>query len=189
MKSVDSKTATQLLRDGEVIIAALDDMLGLICDARNDEAVALLRKLKNRGADKGFSILIDSDARLNKYVSDIPPIAWDIIDTATTPLILILPKGKNLSPAALASDGTVAVRMVSNREEQKLVQTANSPLACTALLTDEGVPAARYEDAAPAVLEAVQYVLSLPTAKRTYPPEKIPVIKLGTDGEVEIVRE
>lgn len=189
MKQIDSKTASKLLRDGEVIIAALDDMLGLVCDARNDEAIAMLRKLKNRSLNKGFSILIDSDARLNKYVGDIPPIAWDIIDTATTPLILILPKGKNLSPAALAADGTVAVRMVSNREEQKLVQTANSPLACTALLTAEGIPASRYEDAAPEVLEAVQYVLSLPTAKLTYPPEKIPVIKLGTDGEIEIIRD
>jgi len=189
MKSIDSKTAAQLLRDGEVLIAALDDMLALICDARNEEACAALRKLKNRTAGKGFSILIDSDARLNKYVTDIPPIAWDIIDTADTPLILILPKGVNLAASALADDGTVAVRMTANREEQKLVQTSNSPLACTALLTAEGIPAARVEDAATEVLEAVQYVLSLPTAKRTYPPEKIPVIKLGPDGEIEIVRE
>lgn len=188
MTTLDAREASHKLRDGEVLIAALDNQLALICDARNDAAVSLLRKLKNRPPEKGFSILIDSDARLNRYVEEVPPLAWDIIDTTEGAVILILPKGKLMSKAALAQDQTVAVRMVTSQDEQKLVQTANAPLACTALLSAEGRPVARIEDADPAVLSAVDYVLSLPTSKNHYPPATIPVIKLEMDGEVKIIR-
>lgn len=189
MKQVDTKSATALLRDGEILIAALDDMPALICDARNTDAVSKLRKLKNRSPEKGFSVLIDSDARLNRYATGVPPIAWDIIDTAVESLILVLPEGRGLTKEVLAADGTVAVRICQDEEERKLVQTANAPLACTALLNAEGLPASGTDEAPAEVLEEVRYVLSLPTAKRRYPPRKIPVIKLGPAGEVVVVRE
>lgn len=189
MKAIDSKEASQKLRDGEVLIAALDNMLALICDARNDEAVMLLRKLKSREASKGFSVLMDSDARINRYVPDIPALAWDILDTSTdSPLILVLPKGLNLSKHVLADDGSVAMRKVCNTDEQKLVQLANAPLACTSLPMAGGGVAGRIEDADPAVLEEVDNILSLPTSKMNYPSAPIPVIRLGLNGEVVIIR-
>lgn len=189
MKSVDTKTATALLRDGEILIGTLDGYPALICDARNSEAVAKLRRLKKRPREKGFSVLIDSDARLNRYTTDVPPIAWDIIDTATEAIILVLPKGKGLSKEVLADDGTVAVRICKDAEERKLVQAANGPLACTALINAEGLPAAGTDEASPEVLDEVGYVLSLTTANRHYPLRKIPVIKLGPAGEVAVLRE
>jgi L-threonylcarbamoyladenylate synthase len=189
MIAIEQREATQKLRDGAVLIAALDDMLALICDARSDEAVLLMRKLKQRAADKGFSVLMDSDARINRYIPDVPALAWDIFDSsADSPVILILPKAQQLSKHVLAADGSVAVRKITNLDEQKLVQTANSPLACTALLDAQGKPANSIEAADPAVLDALEYVLSLPTAKKHYPPSTIPVIRLEMDGEVKIIR-
>jgi len=190
VKKVNSKEAAQLLREGEILIAALDHVLALICDARNDEAVLRLRQIKQRPDHKGFSILMDSDARTNRYVKDVPALAWDIFDTSTeAPVILILPKGHQLSPHALASDGSIALRRVTNPEEQKLVQTANAPLACTALLSSSGHTIDAIEKADPKVLASLEYVLSLPTAKTPKPQAKIPVIKLGMNGEVQIIRD
>lgn len=188
MTPIDARDATQKIRDGEVLIAALDQQLALICDARNSDAVKLLRKLKNRPPEKGFSILIDSDARLNRYVHDVPPLAWDIIDTAEGPIILVLPGGKLMAREALAQDGTIAVRMVTCPEEQKLVQMANAPLACTALTGTNGKAVSDIEDADPTVLSAVEYVLSLPTSKNHYAPATVPVIGLELDGGVKIIR-
>ncbi len=195
MKKVDSLQAAKLLREGEIIIAALDAMLALLCDARIEESVSKMRKLKNRSAEKGFSVLMDSDTRINLYLGEIPSLAWDILDTSDAPLILVLPpskasghKGRKLAPSVYAQDGTVAMRMAADRYEEQLVQMANAPLACTALLTEDGSPAGHPEQGAAAVLDEVGYVLSLQPAKTKYPAPVIPVIKLGMSGEVEIIR-
>jgi L-threonylcarbamoyladenylate synthase len=180
--------ATAKLQEGALIIAPFDHLYAIIADARNDEALEKLRKLKLRGREKGFTILVDSDARLNRYVRDVPPLAWDIIDTAVDPIILVLPGGVNLAPNAIASDGSVAVRMVQTTEEQKLVQTVNGPVACTALLDEGGNPAGSLDAADPASLDAVDYLLTLPTEKNLRPSAKIPIIGLGMDSEVRIIR-
>jgi L-threonylcarbamoyladenylate synthase len=164
-------------------------MYAIIADARNEEAIGKLRKLKSRGPEKGFTILVDSDARLNRYVKNVPALAWDIIDTSVDPLILVLPGGVNLAPTALASDGSIAVRMVQTPEEQKLVQTVNGPVACTALLTESGQPAKTIQEANASSLEAVDYLLTLPTEKNPQPSSKIPIIGLGLDSEVRIIRQ
>jgi L-threonylcarbamoyladenylate synthase len=164
-------------------------MLHVIGDARDTFVVQRLRQLKKRPVSKGFTVLVDSDARLNKYVHEVPPIAWDIIDTAVDPLILVLPQGRQVAPEALAADGSIAIRMVQSPEERTLVQTVNGPVACTALLSQNGTPAETLAQADPAALSEVDYVLTLPPAKKGRSLRKIPIIALGMDGEVKIVRE
>jgi L-threonylcarbamoyladenylate synthase len=122
-------------------------------------------------------------------VKDVPALAWDIIDTAVDPLILVLPNGVNVAPNALASDGSIAVRMVQTPEELKLVQTTNGPVACTSLLQANGELAGTITDANAAVLEAVDYLLTLPTEKIPQTVTKTPIIALGMDSEVRIIRQ
>lgn len=189
MKEIDLKEAPKIIRSGAIVLSFLEDSISLICDARNDDAVAILREAKNRKSDKGLTILLDSDARLNRYVTEVPALAWDIIDTSDSPIILVLPGGKNMSELALAADKSIAVRMVRQPEEQKLVQATNGPVASTALLRPDGQLAQGIEDADPVLLEKVDYVLSLPTSKSVYPQKKIPIISLGADSSVRIIRE
>lgn len=189
MKEIDLREAPALLRSGAIVLSFLSDGILLLCDARMDESVQILRKLKNRKPEKGLTVLIDSDARLNRYVRDVPALAWDIIETTDEPLILVLPGGMNLPSSVLASDGTIAVRMVTTPEEQKLVQATNGPVAATALLKEDGSLASSIDEADPMLLEKVDYVLSLPTSKTRYPDKKTPIISLGTDGAVKIIRE
>lgn len=189
MKEIKLSEAPQKIKDGALILAFLEDSISLICDARNNESVELLRKLKNRSSDKGFTILMDSDARVNKYVKDVPPLAWDIFDTSENPIILILPDGRNMAQNALAKDGTIAVRMVSELSERKLVQAANGPLASTALLRKDGTLATSVEDADPALLDEVEYVLTLPPEAKSYSTKKIPIIYLDLDSNVKIIRD
>lgn len=189
MKPLLLREAPEKLRDGALLVAPFEESLMLICDARSKEAIATLRELKNRPPEKGFTILVDSDARLNRYVKDVPAIAWDIIDTSEDAVILVLPDGQKTAEHALASDGSIAIRMVNTTDEQALVQAANAPIACTALLDENGLPATYLEAGDPLVLAKVDYVLTLPTAKTTYPGRKIPIIGLEMDGSIRIIRE
>lgn len=189
MTEITLKEAPQKIKDGAIILAFLEDSISLICDARNTTSVDHLRKLKKRKADKGFTILMDSDARVNKYVKEVPPLAWDIFDTAVEPIILILPDGLGIAKNALADDGTIAVRMVTSLEERKLVQAANGPVAATALLKADGNLAATIDEGDQAVLDEVEYVLTLPTENKSYSEKKISIISLDLASNVKIIRE
>ena len=181
--------APQKLHEGSLLIAFLDGSYAIIGDARNENTMESLRQIKSRGPEKGFTILIDSDARLNRYVKEIPPLAWDIIDSSDDPIILVLPEGQNLAANALASDRSVAIRMVKTAEARKLVQITNGPVACTALPDTSGHPASNIDLVSPGILEKVDYLLTLPTVKIPGSPKKIPIIALGMAGEIRIIRQ
>ncbi len=174
--------------EGNLLVAPTSAGWSLLCHARNTDALNTLRSLKNRGSDKGFTILVESDARLNRLVTDVPSIAWDIIDTSDGDLVLILPGGRNVDRQALAADGSIAIRMVKDPAERKLVQMVNGPVACSALLDASGIPVDQPEDAENSLLEEVDYLLNLPTLSKTKDKKQIPIVKLSLDGEVKIIR-
>jgi len=174
--------------EGNLLLAPTSAGWSILCHARNDDALKTLRRLKNRGAEVGFTILVESDARLNRLVKEVPSIAWDIIDTSNGDLILILPDGKNVDQAALAADGSIAIRMVKDPAERKLVQMVNGPVACTALLDSSGAPVRDPEDAQDLLLEEVDFLLNLPTLSKIKDKKQIPIVKLNLDGEVKIIR-
>lgn len=148
----------------------------------------MLRRLKNRGTEKGFTIWVESDARLNLHVEEVPALAWDIIDTSEEPITLVLPKGKKVDKEALADDGSIAIRMVRDPNEIKLVRMINGPVACTALLDEAGYQVKTPEEAGPSVLTEVDYLLNLPTVPQVSSGKKTPIVRLELDGEVKILR-
>jgi len=176
------------IKEGNLLLGSTVGGWSLLCHARNDEALKTMRRLKKRGGERGFTILVESDARLNRLVSEVPAIAWDIIDTSDGDLILILPEGRNVDKEALASDGSIAIRMVKDPAERKLVQMVNGPVASTALLDSSGVPVNDPEEAEDSLLEEVDYLLNLPTLSKIKGKNQIPIVKLNMDGEVKIIR-
>jgi len=180
MQTIELDKIASLLRDGHLIFVTTAHGRAIICDARNEDGMNELRSIKDLPPEKGFRILFDSDARLNRYVYEVPPVAWDIIDSAENPLVLILQKGQNISKLALAKNGSIAVQMVKGNEEIKLVQRANCPLAITEFNEDE---VSDY-------FSSIDYMINLPTLfLQNNSTKKIPVIFLGPDNEVRVIRE
>lgn len=180
MQSIELNKISSILREGHFILVSASNGSHLIADARKDDPVSELRTLKNLPPDKGFRILIDSDARLNRLVPDVPALAWDIIDTTDDPMILILEGGQNISKNALAENGTIAVQMAMTKEEVKLVQSANCPLIITEVDSEELLKN----------FSSVDYVINLPAPifKSAFS-KKLPIIFLGSGNEVRVIRE
>ncbi len=179
MEEIDLKNAPIKLAEGGLVLANLGGVWSVLCDARIAANMNLMRQLKSRGPEKGFTILVESDARLNLYTKEVPALAWDILDTADHPLILVLPGGRNLPAESMASDGSVAIRMVHTDEGRGLVRAVNGPVACTTLLTEQGRPAGFPEEGNPEVLNHINYLLNLPSFEKSSPPRKPPIIRLG----------
>src|SRR6202012_3519113 len=103
--------ALKVLQDGGIVLYPTDTIWGIGCDAGNEDAVKKIFALKQREESKSMIILLDSDSKLLSYVSDVPDIAYDLIEYAENPLTLVMPGAKNIAPALISEDGSVGIRV------------------------------------------------------------------------------
>ena len=86
----DIKKAIEVMRKGGIILYPTDTVWGIGCDATNAEAVAKVYALKRRDDSKALICLVDSDNRLQRYVRNVPDVAWQLIEAVEKPTTLIL---------------------------------------------------------------------------------------------------
>ncbi|MGM0622177.1 MAG: L-threonylcarbamoyladenylate synthase, partial [Bacteroidota bacterium] len=102
---IDIKKALEVLKSGGVILYPTDTIWGLGCDATNPEAVQKIYKIKKREDSKSMLVLMENPALLERYVDEVPEVAWDLVEISTTPLTVIYPGAKNLAANLIAGDG------------------------------------------------------------------------------------
>ena len=102
----DIENAVRVMRQGGVILYPTDTVWGIGCDATNAEAVAKVYKMKQRDDSKALICLVDSEGRLQRYVRNVPDVAWDIMELATKPTTVIL--GVSPTRRARKSSATVS---------------------------------------------------------------------------------
>ena len=183
----DIKKAVEVMRKGGVILYPTDTVWGIGCDATNAEAVARVYKIKQRDDSKALICLVDSDARLQRYVRDVPEVAWQLIDCCDKPTTLILDGAVNLAPNLIADDGSIGIRITREPFSKELCYRFQKAVVSTSA-NISGEPAAQnYRDIDPRLLEAVDYVCwSRRQEHQPHTPSSI--IRLGKGGEVEIIR-
>lgn len=184
----DIKNAVEVMRKGGVILYPTDTVWGIGCDATNEEAVAKVYKIKQRDDSKALICLVDSDARLQRYVRNVPNVAWDIFNLATKPTTIILDGAVNLAPNLIAEDGSIAMRITQEEFSKELCYRFQKAIVSTSA-NISGQPAAQnFQDIAPELLEAVDYVCySRRQEKKPHTPSSI--IKLTENGEVTVIRK
>lgn len=184
----DVRNAVEVMRKGGVILYPTDTVWGIGCDATNPEAVKKVFEIKQREDSKALICLVDSDARLQRYVRDVPNVAWDIIELSTNPVTIILDDAVNLAHNVIAEDGSVAMRVTKEPFSNLLCYRFQKAIVSTSANISGQPPAANYRDIAPELLEAVDYVCtSRRQEKKPHAPSSI--IRLRPNGEVEVVRK
>lgn len=187
----DIKNAVEILRKGGVILYPTDTVWGIGCDATNSEAVKRVYEIKERQDSKALICLVDSDARLQRYVRRVPDVAWQLIDSLqdsdAKPTTLILDGAINLAENLIAEDGSVALRITQEAFSKELCYKFQKALVSTSA-NISGQPAAQnYQDIDPVLLERVDYVCW--TRRQEHKPHKpSSIIRLREDGEVTIIR-
>ena len=184
----DIRQALEVLRQGGTILYPTDTIWGIGCDATNAEAVQRVYAIKQRDDSKALICLVDSTARLQRYVREVPDVAWDLIDYATTPLTLILNGASGLAPNLLADDGSVGLRVTSEVFSHALCYRFQKAIVSTSA-NISGHPAPQtFADIDPALLKAVDYVCRS-RQRDTSRHQPSSILKLTTDGVVTIIRK
>jgi len=188
----DIKNAVEVLRRGGGILYPTDTVWGIGCDATNAEAVRRVYDIKQRDDSKALICLVDSDARLQRYVRQVPDVAWQLIDSlkdsGAKPTTLILDGAVNLAPNLIADDGSIALRITAEPFSRELCYRFQRALVSTSA-NISGEPAAQnYCDIDPRIVESVDYVCwSRRQEHKPHTPSSI--IRLRPNGEVTIIRK
>lgn len=184
----DIKQAVEVMRKGGVILYPTDTVWGIGCDATNAEAVSRVYEIKKRSDSKAMICLVDSDARLQRYVRNVPYVAWDLLDCVDKPTTVILDGAVNLAPNLIAEDGSVALRITGEAFSKELCYRFQKPVVSTSA-NISGEPAAQnYRDISQEIIDSVDYVCW--TRRQEHKPHKpSAIIKLGQGGEIQIIRK
>ena len=179
--------ALKVLQEGGIILYSTDTIWGIGCDATNTEAVQKIYRLKQRDEAKSMIILLDTENKLESYVSDVNPLAYDLIEYAENPLTLVMPGAKNVSPALIAADGSIAIRVTGNQFCQQLIQRLRKPLVSTSA-NISGKPSPQYfSQIDQDIIDGVDYVVDIDQhSKEIKNPSTI--MKLAPDGRLEFIR-
>lgn len=188
----DIKNAVEVLRKGGVILYPTDTVWGIGCDATNAEAVKRVYEIKQRDDSKALICLVDSDARLQRYVRNVPDVAWQLLDSLkdsdSKPTTLILDGAINLAPNLIAGDGSIGMRITQEPFSKELCYRFQKALVSTSA-NISGEPAAQnYQDIDPRILEAVDYVCWSRRQEHN-PHQPSSIIRLKENGEVNIIRK
>lgn len=184
----DIARALEVLRHGGVIVYPTDTIWGIGCDATNEEAVRKVFALKGRADAKAMLSLVDSDGRLQRYVRNVPDVAWQIIDCATNPITIIYADVQGLAPSLLAEDGSAGLRITQETFSRELCRRFGRPIVSTSANVS-GLPSPRcFDDIDADLLARADYVCTSRRNERA-PSRASSIIKIGRGGEIEIIRK
>jgi len=183
----DIKEALAVLQKGGVILYPTDTIWGLGCDASNAEAVKRIYEIKNRVDSKSMLVLMENTALLERYVSEVPEIAYDLIELTDKPLTIIYDGAKNLAKNLIAEDGSIGIRITTEQFSSDLIRRFKRPIVSTSANISGKPSPACFAEIAQEIIDSVDYVVNY---RQDENQKAVPssIIKLGRGGEIKIIR-
>ena len=184
----DIKKAFDVLVAGGLILYPTDTIWGIGCDATNEEAVRRVFDLKKRNDSKALITLLDSSAKLNYYIEDLPDIAWDLIELSDKPLTIIYDNARNIASNLIAEDGSIAIRITKEPFSHELCKRFRKALVSTSANISGELSPSNFGEISEQIKRGVDYIVSYRQDEMTKA-KASSIIKLGKSGEVKIIRE
>jgi L-threonylcarbamoyladenylate synthase len=183
----DLLNAVEVLRQGGVILYPTDTIWGLGCDATNREAVEKVYRIKERPSGKSMLILVSDIVMAEEYTKDTPDLIWNVMEEALEPLTLIFPHARNLADNLPAADGSIGIRMPKDNFCLELIRLFGKPIVSSSANPSNQAPPELYIDIPRELIELVDYVVQW-RQDDFRPGSPSTVVKLGADGEMEMIR-
>lgn len=177
----------EVLKAGGIILYPTDTIWGLGCDATNEEAVAKIFELKQRNDAKSLITIVSSDGMLQRYVNEVPELAWDIMDLATKPTTIIYQNAKNLAKNCIAEDGSIGIRLIKEGFANQLAHRYNKPIISTSANISGIATPSCFNDINDIIKNGVNFVVNPQFDSGNNQASSI--LKLALNGEIEILRK
>ncbi len=183
----DIRNAVTVLKRGGIILYPTDTVWGIGCDATNPDAVKKIYDLKRRAESKSMLVLVDGEVMLERTVKDIPEVAWQLIEAAVNPLTLIYDHPDGVAPNLKADDGSLGVRITSERFSNELCRRLRHPIVSTsANISGEKAPVF-FSQISDEIKAGCDYVAEY-RRDDTNPHAPSNIIKVGEGGLIKVIR-
>jgi L-threonylcarbamoyladenylate synthase len=184
----DLKKAVDVLVKGGVILYPTDTIWGLGCDATRQDAVERIFSIKQRDDSKSLIVLVNGFGMLERYVRNIPEIAYQLAEVADKPLTIIYPNGRSLAPGVFGSDGSVGIRICFDGFCNELITRFRKPVVSTSANISDAPAPAIFSEIKEVIASSADYVVSYRQSDTTRnTPSSI--IKVEDDGVIRIIRK
>ena len=184
----DIVKAVEVLRAGGIILYPTDTIWGIGCDATNPTAVKRIYEIKQRIDAKSMLVLMENPNLLNSYITEVPEIAWDLIEVADNPLTIIYPGAKNLAPNLCANDGSIGIRITTESFTQQLIQRFRKPIVSTSANISGQKSPRNFSEINEQIKPLVDYIVAYRQDDLSHSTPS-GIIKLGVGGQIEIIRK
>jgi L-threonylcarbamoyladenylate synthase len=127
---VSLSQAIDLLKQGEVVAIPTETVYGLAADARNENALREIYRIKQRPASNPLIVHIASSEQVLDWAADFPPLAQRLAQSFWPgPLTLVLPAKSDVSTIVRAGEPTVALRVPNHPLALQVLQQSGLGLA------------------------------------------------------------
>lgn len=183
----DVREAVSALKKGKTLLYPTDTIYAIGCDATNYDAVEEVYKIKERDPSQSFIILVDSFDMLDRYIEEVPDMAWQVLKLNKKPLTIVYDRPKAIAENLVRKDNTLAIRVTNDPVCRAIMKGLRKPIVSTsANLSGEKTPVG-FIDISEDLKSRIDHILDLPLAKTNVPPSSI--IKISNDGTMKILRK
>lgn len=183
----DIKKAVETLRNGGIILYPTDTIWGLGCDATNAQAIEKIYAIKKRTDNKKMLILASNEAMIERYLEEMPEIAYSLIDVATTPLTIIYENAKNLPLNILGENNSIGIRITNEEFSRQLIERFRKPIISTSANIHNEPSPANYGEINEEIKKAADYIVQYKQTDTSKTAESN-IIRLNSDGTFKIIR-
>jgi L-threonylcarbamoyladenylate synthase len=183
----DIQDAARVLKEGGLILYPTDTVWGIGCDAKNENAIERIYKLKNRQRTKNMIIQVADEVDIMHYTGNAQVKIYDYLKGVCKPTTFIYEQATNLPGNLLNEDGTIGIRIVQDEFCKSLIKSFGGAIVSTSANISGYPPPGRFEDIDILIRQGVDYIV------RHRQEEKVPgmpstVVKINKDGSYEILR-
>lgn len=176
------KLGLDCLHTAGILLFPTDYSWALGCDASNAEA---LKRLLEHAAvpKKNIVLLVDSFAKVEAFVNDLPPIAWDLNEVAEEPLNMQFDNVKFFDNDLLGPNRSATFRISKEAFSRELCLRFKRPIAIVDLNLNTA-KVREFVDLDVSIRSKADYCVKFFAAKCSY---KISGIKLKPNNVFEII--
>ncbi len=150
--------ASRILMQDKLIVHATESVFGIAASAYSSMASIEIRRIKARGLQKNFLVIVANLEQAKSIVSIDVPYYEQIIDSWPGHATWILPAGELAPPWLLDDNGFIGVRMTGHPQASELCERSG-PLISTSANTSGNPPAISLRQARKYFGKGIDYYL------------------------------
>lgn len=183
----DIQAAIEVLKKGGVILYPTDTIWGIGCDATNADAVKRIYEIKQRADNKAMLVLIDAENNLERYVTEVPEMAYTLIELSEKPVTIIYDNAYNLAPNLFGDNNSVGIRVSKEKFSNQLCRLFRRPIVSTSANISGKPSALTFAEISDEIKDKVDYVVKYRQNDNNQQSASS-IIKLSADGTIKIIR-